>query len=92
MEQKFWIRGVNGVGGPYDSTQIRGLVARKQFTADMDISKDGVAWQNAGRIKGLFPPPESVQINDFAAEAPAISPPLPPSGYAAPSHSAKASL
>lgn len=90
MSVQFWISGSNGVTGPFDAQQIRGLAQGGQLTPDMDISKDGVAWNNAGKIKGLFPPPKPPEIDDFAAVAPTavpvhMQPATPPVSAARPS-------
>ena len=58
MTQQYWVRGPAGVQGPFDASKIRQLVADKQLTPEMEISKDGVSWQSASKTRGLFPAPE----------------------------------
>ncbi len=93
MSVQFWIRGPQGgVVGPFDAQKIREFATTGQLKPDMDISKDGVAWQNAGKVTGLFPQSQPVQIDDFSAAPsapPAFAPaprvnPAPPPVYAKP--------
>lgn len=74
---QFWIRSGTSVVGPFDALKIRELVASGQLKPDMEISKDGVAWHNAGQVKGLFPPPKPAEIDDFSAESPLPAAPAP---------------
>lgn len=80
MSGQFWIRSGQGAHvGPFDAQQIRGFVQSGQLTATMDISKDGVSWINAAKVKGLFPPPPPVEIDDFSTPpAPVFSAPPTP--------------
>lgn len=58
MTQQYWVRSGNGIQGPFDQAQVRGLVQLGQLTPAMEISMDQATWYTARKVKGLFPAPE----------------------------------
>lgn len=58
MAQQYWVRSGNGIHGPFDQAQVRGLVQLGQLTPAMEISVNQTTWYTAGKVKGLFPAPD----------------------------------
>lgn len=75
MAAQYWIRGSDGVQGPFDQLQIRGLVAIGRLTPSMEISVDEFRWQAASNVRGLFPVQAAKPILDFAPPDVGVSSP-----------------
>ena len=69
MASQYWILRNNQTSGPFTSAQIRQMAAAGMLTEADLISDDRVQFKPAGRIAGLFPSRETVEVYDLEPRA-----------------------
>lgn len=54
MSQEYYVRIRGRVSGPFELTQLKGMVQRGRFSRAHEVSTDGVSWNSAADVATLF--------------------------------------